>query len=103
MSSFRFVAVVPMILLGVPANGLAAHARVTTRIAVAHEIVDGTAGKERLAGKVLITTPSAWKRTSHDTAPTAKFRLSVHGGCSAVVHVSVRAVATRERAKARAR
>jgi hypothetical protein len=103
MSELRSLALVLIIVLVAAARADAASAPVTTRIGVAHEIIDGTAGGERLAGKVLISTPSTWKRTSRDTAPTAKFSLSMDGGCSAAVHVSVRAVATSQSAKARAR
>jgi hypothetical protein len=103
MPNLRFVALVAMIILAEPANGLAADAAVITRIGVGREYVDGTRAKERLGGKVLINTPRAWKRTSRDTVQTAKFRLPMQGACSAVVQVSVRAAATRGSAKARAR
>lgn len=53
-----------------------------TRISVGREGVDGSAGKEHLAGKVVITGPNDWTRTSNDTAPTAKFAAR-SGGCSA--------------------
>src|SRR5207247_8550420 len=76
---------------------------VTTTIGVGHfgrEYVVGTRTKERVAGKVLITMPSTWTRTSHNTAPLAKFRLPVRSGCSAVVTVGASAVATRASPKA---
>ena len=85
------------------APALAVAPAVTTRIAVAHELVDGTGGRESLAGKVVLTTPRSWTRTSNDTAPTATFRLLIASGCSAVAQVSVRAVASRSSAATRVR
>jgi len=81
----------------------AAKSVVATTIGVSHfgrEYVVGTRAKERVAGKVLITTPSTWTRTSHNTAPLAKFRIPVLSGCSAVVTVAASAVATRASPKA---
>ena len=75
----------------------------STRIGLAHESFDGSLGREQLAGRVLVTTPDAWDHISHDGAPTARFHVPAAGGCAPVVHVSVRAVVTRESAKDRAR
>lgn len=71
-----------------------------TRIGLAREGVDG-AGRERVAGKVVIHAPSAWTRTSNDTAPTAKFTDELSNTCSATVQVSVRVVATGQTSRSR--
>ena len=74
-----------------------------TRIGLVHETFDGSLGKERLVGRVVLMTRRTWKRTSHDGAVTAKFSEQADAGCSAVVHVSVRATISAQTAQERAR
>ena len=95
MTKARSITLALLAVLAVPSLAEGTIGPGDTRISVGREGVDGSAGKERLAGKVVITGPSDWTRTSNDTAPTAKFTVSRSGGCTARVEVSARAVATR--------
>lgn len=93
-----------LLLLALCASVAPAHAAVgpgDTRIALGREGVDG-AGRERVAGKVVIHAPGAWTRTSNDPAPTARFTAAVSGSCSAAIQISVRVVATSQPPRSRA-
>jgi hypothetical protein len=73
-----------------------------TRIGLVRELIDGSAGKERLVGRVVVSTAPAFHRVSPNGAPTAKFTVAPSGGCRARIEISVRAVASHQSAKQRA-
>lgn len=102
MTTTRFIAFALLAVLAVPSLAQATVGPGDTRISVGREGVDGSAGREHLAGKVVVRAPSDWTRTSNDTAPTAKFSASHSSACSARIEVSVRAAATRQPPRTRA-
>jgi len=100
-SRFVTAALVGLPLVSAPV-GHASSGTHTTRIGLVREVVDGSAGKERLVGRVVVSTAPALHRVSRDGAPTAKFTVAPSGGCRARIEISVRAVASRQSAKQRA-
>jgi hypothetical protein len=102
MRRLAFIATLAVALGGLAPSGANAVSFNATKIGLVREGVDGTLGRQRLAGHVTVRTQRSWRWTSHDGAPTAAFAIPT-GSCRAVVRVSVRAVATGRSAAARAR